>query len=130
MTDALVKFSALCPAAVIFTQLITSIDTTHHSVLIVWIQDRMGVREWSFCRRRTEPITDSCVLLAFAITTFLSIQAYAATPPFWTTSESPLFGELRIHVPLDFSKVNVPVGYSLTACCTYLTVIWLAFHTK
>ena len=31
---------------------------------------------------------------------------------------------------LNFSMVNVPVGYSFTACCTYPTANWLAFHTK
>ena len=83
------KFSALCPAAVIPTQLIISIDTTH--VLIVQndgFRTRDGCTQVVFCRRRADPIADGCVLLAITITTFLSIQAYAATPPFWTISST------------------------------------------
>ena len=45
---------------------------------------------WSFCRRRTDPVEDGWVLPNIAITTFLSNQAHALTPPFWTTCESPL----------------------------------------
>lgn len=52
----------------------------------------------SFLRQRTNPFANGWVLLDITITSFLSIQEHALTPPFGTTSESPLLGKFIVRV--------------------------------
>ena len=92
--DVFVELSTLGSTGVVPTKLVSTIHTPMY-LLYKRIDSgqRTGVRVWSFCRRRTDAVEDGWELLNIAITTFLSNQAHALTPPFWTTCESPLLGK-------------------------------------
>ena len=89
------------------------------------------MRVWSFWRRRTNPFADGWVLLDIAITSFLSIQAHAPTPPFWTTSESPLLGKFMVCVYVCGCLYMLWIHVYIVDACVWMCgciCVWAHMH--